>query len=86
MSRVAELYTPKELAANGDADFPTAQGIGGFLCKTAGTITVASGAIAIVTSFAVEAGVYYPMPFAAIGDAGIQIDLGGGAEGTVGIA
>lgn len=64
--------------------------VGGFLCKTAGTITISevneiTGAlVTIVDAHPVSAGIYYPLPFH-LGSNGGRFVAAGGASGTLGV-
>ena len=64
--------------------------VGGFLCKTAGTITISevneiNGSLAtIVDAHPVSAGIYYPLPFH-LGSNGGRFVAAGGASGTLGV-
>lgn len=82
---VSERYTAQLLAANSTNTLNN-NAIGGFLCKTAGTITVttAIGRL-VVDTFPVAAGVYYPMPFY-LGGSGGTVTLAGGASGTLALS
>lgn len=82
---VKERYTPLVIGVNGTAT-TTSQQIGGFLCKTSGTITVATRdptPVTLVNAVAVTAGIYTPIPFY-VGPNGSTITLAGGASGTLG--
>lgn len=81
---VQERYTPILLGANTTTVINNSS-VGGFLCKTAGTITIngASGSI-IVDTHPVTAGVYIPMPFHLGGGSGVVV-LAGGASGTLAV-
>lgn len=78
-----ERYHAVNLGANGTYTFPSgvSGNSAGFLCVTAGTITItrSSGSV-VVNAFPVTAGVYYPMPFI-IGMNG-TVTLLAGASGT----
>jgi hypothetical protein len=82
-----ERYHAVPLAVNASYTFPsgTPTSISGFLCVTAGTITVTrqSGTI-VINGFPCAAGVYYAMPFI-IGQNGV-VTLAGGASGTLGVS
>lgn len=85
---VKERYAPHPVSADGSL---TVRGdsIGGFLCITAGTITVIRNnddgtTTTIVAALPVSAGVYYPIPFY-LGKNGGSVTLAGGASGVVGI-
>lgn len=85
MNIVQEAYTPKPVTATGlVAAGPC--GLIGFLCTTAGTLQIADGqaGTVIVKTFDVAEGGWYPMPFTFL--IGPYATLGGGAEGTFGVA
>ena len=88
MANYKERYSPKLLGVNEVAKIE-GNSVGGFLCKTAGTITIvnASGAT-VVSAHPVTAGLYYPMPFLlsnTSGADGATVTLAGGASGTLGV-
>lgn len=94
--RIQEHYRPVAIGVNGNVTLEINQ-LGGFLCTTAGTITVVDGAgVTVVAATAVTAGVYLPMPFdvgggrigatAAAGSRKTTVTLAGGASGTLGVA
>ncbi len=84
MSTIKERYNPIVLAANGTAPL-TGDMVGGFLCQTAGTVSITRNTGgALLTAFPVEIGVYYPMPFY-IGPNGGTVTLAGGASGILGV-
>lgn len=64
--------------------------VGGFLCKTAGTISISEfneingTTVLIVDAHPVTAGVYYPLPFF-LGSNGGTFTAAGGASGTLGV-
>lgn len=80
-----ERYTAYLMGVNGSVKV-TRQSIGGFLAKTAGTITVTNddGAV-IVDAHPVSAGLYYPMPFLLQSETGGVVTLAGGASGTLAV-
>lgn len=81
---VKERYDPKVIGLNGTITLH-ADAIGGFLAKTAGTITVVDGyGTTIIDAHPVTAGGYFPMPFY-LGRAGGVITLAGGASGVLGV-
>jgi hypothetical protein len=84
MGLMQEQYQPIVLAVDTPANNITCAGLGGFACKTAGNITVTDATGDIIDQFPVEAGVYYPFPFACSGS--IDITPAGGASGTFGVA
>lgn len=84
-----ERYQPILIGVNGVFAI-SGNSIGGFLCKTAGTVTVTkvneiTGANdTIIDTHPVTAGVYYPLPFH-LGSNGGTFTAAGGASGTLGI-
>lgn len=84
-----ERYQPILVGLNGTVRIET-NSVGGFLCKTAGTISISdfneiTGAtVLIVDAHPVTAGVYYPLPFY-LGSAGGTFTCAGGASGTLGV-
>ena len=87
MSQFQERYRPAPIAADGTLTLPATCNIGGFLCKTAGAITVIdSKGVTVVNAVAVAAGTWLPIPFLlAGGGTPVVITLSGGAVGTVGV-
>jgi len=83
LSDIKERYRPLPIAVNTAVPF-TSQQIGGFLCQTAGTVslTTVSGTV-ILNAFPVLAGVYYPMPFY-VHTQGGTFTTAGGASGVLG--
>lgn len=84
---IQERYTPVPLGVAATFVFPSGSptGIGGFLCITAGTITVTrADSVVLVNAFPMTAGTYVPMPFAV--GAGATVTLGAGASGTLGVS
>jgi hypothetical protein len=83
---VRERFRPQVMAAN--AAFKICgPNIGGFLAKTAGTITVTddvTGGV-IVDTLPVTAGVFTPLPFVFTSSEGATVQLAGGASGTLAI-
>lgn len=84
MSLVQEGYKPTVIAADGLATFPVCAGIGCFLAKTAGTITIVDSGTTIVNAHPVAAGGFYAMPFSCVNTTSVTVQLAGGASGTVG--
>jgi hypothetical protein len=82
MALVQEGYTATFMAADSNNTFAGINGIGGFLAKTAGTVTVTDDGVTIVSAHPVAAGGYYAMPFATHGS--VVVTLAGGASGTIG--
>lgn len=81
MSNVQERYTPEVVGVNTTIPLYS-NSIGGFLAKTAGTITVtASNGTVLVNAHPVTAGGYFPLPFY-VGD-GASFTTAGGASGTL---
>ena len=86
---IQERYTPLPVGVNATVIINN-QSIGGFLCQTAGTITIAapataeSPAVAVLTAFPVLAGVYYPTPFF-LSKSGGTFTTAGGASGTLAV-
>lgn len=77
-----ERYKPLFMAANTSSTF-TGSKMGGFLTKTAGTLTVTSFAgVVLVSAHPVSAGIYYPIPMY-VGPDGATVALAGGASGTL---
>jgi hypothetical protein len=87
---IQERFSPYPVAANTTINV-AASGLGGFLCKTAGTIScvrAASGgqpSLTIIDAHPVSAGVYYPLPFY-LGTQGGTFTTAGGASGTLGVS
>lgn len=92
MATIRERYQPVPMGVNASYTVRSAQ-IGGFLAKTAGTITVttATGTV-IVDAFPLTAGVYTPLPYLLTKPdeaqdqtaPGAVVQLAGGASGTLG--
>ena len=89
MASVQEQYAatycaPNSTTAIASGSSPQAQ-VGGFLCTIAGQAKIAQAAdgtgTVIVNTFAVTAGVFYPIPMAA--SVACALVLTGGAEGTL---
>lgn len=74
-----ELYTPKAVAANGTYTHAAGEGIGGFFCTTAGTLTITADSV-LLPAIVVSASVYYPLPMAAVS---ISAVCSGGAAGII---
>lgn len=82
-----ERYQPVALGANATYTFPQGypSSVAGFLCVTAGTITVTrESGLVVINAFPCSAGVYYPMPFH-VGHNSV-VTLAGGASGTLGVS
>lgn len=88
--KIQERYTPVVVGVNATVPL-RGNSLGGFLCKTAGTITVLDhSGNTIINAHPVTAGVYYPLPFVLstgfIGDSGLaSFTAAGGASGTIGV-
>ena len=87
---IKEAYTPIVVGVNATVKVTGLQ-VGGFLAKTAGTITVKNRrGVTIVDAVPVQAGVYVPLPFLLRGgnDSATMVDseftTAGGASGTLG--
>lgn len=83
-----ELYHAVPIAANATYNAPDGKGIGGFICVTAGTITVTRqqrdatvAGTPVVTAFPVSAGQVYRLAFSI--PHGYVVTLAGGASGTL---
>jgi hypothetical protein len=87
MSFVRERFTPKPMAANASLGI-NGPNIGGFLAKTAGTITIVSkddrgvSDVTLVDAVPVAAGSYTPLPIM-VPTTGYTVTLAGGASGTL---
>lgn len=85
MANVREVFRPQPMGAN--ALYQVAgSSMGGFLAKTAGTITITdSGANAtiLVDAVPVTAGFFTPIPILFTSAAGGAVQLAGGASGTL---
>lgn len=81
MAKFQEIYPPRAIAANGTVTLGSGvYGVAGFICATAGNITVSDVNGTYITAMAVSAGVYYPMPMAL--NSGVVV-LAGGAVGCL---
>ena len=79
---VRERYTATVVAVNATVTVNSNM-IGGFLCKTSGTVTaIDANGNTIVNAFPVTAGTYFPMPFF-MGSVGGSFIAAGGASGTL---
>lgn len=84
MATYQERYQPTLMTADSTLKI-TKESIGGFLAKTAGTITVVSAdSGTVVSAHPVAIGTYYPLPFY-LGPNGGTVTLAGGASGTFGV-
>jgi len=81
---VQERYNPQVVGVNATVGV-TGASLGGFLCKTAGTVTFtkANGSV-VIDAIPVAAGIYLPMPFHTGGHGG-TFTTAGGASGTLGV-
>ncbi len=79
---IEEAHSAHPMAINATYSI-TGDKVYGFLCVTAGTITITrlNGTDAL-TAFPVSAGVYYPLPIY-LGQPGGTATLAGGASGTL---
>lgn len=81
---VKERFAPHTIAANSTINL-TGDTVGGFLCKTSGTITITkTDGTVVVSAHPVTAGVYTPIPFY-IGTNGGTATTAGGASGVLGV-
>lgn len=79
---VQERYTPEVVGVDTTITLYS-NSIGGFLAKTAGTISVVDGSgTTVVDEHPVAAGGYYPLPFY-LGTSGGTFTTAGGASGTL---
>lgn len=79
-------FDPVTVGVNATVTLDKATYLGGFLCKTAGTLTITpAGGAAIVSAFPVAAGQYVTMPFN-LGGKGAVAVAAGGASGTLATA
>jgi hypothetical protein len=87
MSFVRERFTPKPMGINASLGI-TGPYLGGFLAKTAGTISIVSkndlgvSDVTLVDAVPLTAGVYTPIPIV-VPTTGYTVTLGGGASGTL---
>jgi len=80
-----ERYTAYLMGVNASLK-TTRSSIGGFLAKTAGTITIVDDdGRTIVDAHPVSAGLYYPLPFLLQTETGATVTLAGGASGTLAV-
>lgn len=81
---VKERYNPEVIGVNTTVTL-TADAIGGFLAKTAGTITVVDGAgTTVINAHPVTAGAWFEMPFF-LQRPGSTVTTAGGASGTLAV-
>ena len=85
MAAVRERYRPQLMGVDTSYEVKGGQ-VGGFLAKTAGTLTMtdADGTV-LVSAQPVAVGAYVPLPFMFRTAAGGTISLAGGASGTLAI-
>lgn len=82
MAVVYEAYKPVPVGVNATVNLNSSI-LGGFLCKTAGTVTIVdANGTTLITGFPVSAGVYYRMPFRMNGVGG-SFTTAGGARGIL---
>lgn len=84
---VQERYKPVQIGVNATVSTPS-NALGGFLCVTAGTISIVTNTTTprtILPTFTVTAGIYYPLPFHTSLE-GATITAAGGASGVLGVA
>jgi hypothetical protein len=78
-----ERYHPNIMAANETKVFAGGSGTGGFICVTAGTLTILSRlGTTVLNAFPVAAGSVYGLPIY-LGVNGYSVVLAGGASGTL---
>ena len=82
MGTIQERYHGTAMAANTTFTV-TGNSVAGFICVTAGTLTItrADGTTILVNALPVSAGVYYPLPILVA--AGATVTLASGASGTI---
>lgn len=82
---IEERYKPIVIGANATYRLPDGtQAIAGFLCVTAGAITVVNQkGVTVVNGLPVTAGIYYPIPFYLETGSGGSVTTSGGASGTI---
>ena len=78
---VQEFFNPVVCPANTATAPVYNDGIGGFFCTVAGTITLAIGGTTYINAMAVEVGVYYPFPALCHGT--VTLTTAGGAAGVL---
>jgi hypothetical protein len=87
MTFVRERFNPVPMAANASYTI-RGQNMGGFLAKTAGTITVTApnalgtGTVTLVDAVPLTAGIYTPIPMM-FPSSNATVTLAGGASGTL---
>ena len=86
MSLSQERFRPMVVAVN-TAVTVNSNALGGFLCKTSGTIRAVHGiaGTVVIDDFPVTSGQYYSIPFL-LGANGGTFTTAGGASGTLGVA
>lgn len=83
MSTVKELFIPAPMAVNASKVLGGGN-VGGFLAKTAGTLTITSQqGVVYIDAVPVAAGVYTPLPMIFPEPGGGTVQLAGGASGTL---
>lgn len=78
---VQESFAATRVAADGTATLTGRTRLGGFVCDTAGTLTLTINGTTMLNAMDVAEGVFYPLPFDIVGTSSIA--LGGGAAGCV---
>lgn len=84
---IQERYVPVPIGVNGTYEFSSGSpsGIAGFLCVTAGNLTVTrADGVVVVNAVPVTAGTYLPMPFYVGPDSTVVLSVG--ASGTLGVS
>lgn len=85
---VRERFSPRPMGVDATAAI-TGPYLGGFLAKTAGTITIVSkdptglSDVTLVDAVPVTAGVFTPIPIVVPTNNGFTVTLAGGASGTL---
>lgn len=80
---IRERYPAKVVGANTTVII-LGQSIGGFLCKTSGTITVVNSlGVTVVDAHPVTAGLYVPLPIYVGGENRATFTTAGGASGSL---
>ncbi len=79
---IEEAHSAHPMAVNASVPL-NGDKVYGFLCVTAGTLTITRlNGVDALTAFPVSAGVYYPIPIY-LGSVGGTATLAGGASGTL---